>query len=134
MQWDSDEEREFIEDEMRDLDLQMKEDGEDLLERIETDNDYLKVQQEEDDERFETEVEHYNIQAEEDRDIWENQMDDLYGDSWRIADAKRKQELADKGSKEPSRIKVLGSEDKVVAKLRSYQKKAENKTANLLGK
>jgi hypothetical protein len=99
MQWDSDEEREFIEDEMRDLDLQMKEDGEDLLERIETDNDYLKVQQEEDDERFETEVEHYNIQA-----------------------------------KEPSRIKVLGSEDKVVAKLRSYQKKAENKTANPLGK
>jgi hypothetical protein len=128
MQWDSDEEREFIKD------LQLKEDSENLKESIESENAYLKIQQEEEDERFQTEVDCYNLQALEDEEIWENQMDDLHGDSWRIADAKRKQELADKGSKEPSRIKVLGSEDKVLVKVRSYQKKAENKTANPLAK
>ena len=122
MQWDSDEERGFIKDEMEYLDLQMKEDSENWKESIESENASLKIQQEEEDERFETEVDCYNLQALENEEIWENRMDDLCGDSWRIADAKRKQELADKGSKEPSRIKVLGSEDKVVAKLRSYQK------------
>jgi hypothetical protein len=112
----------------------LKEDSENLKESIESENAYLKIQQEEEDERFQTEVDCYNLQALEDEEIWENQMDDLHGDSWRIADAKRKQELADKGSKEPSRIKVLGSEDKVLVKVRSYQKKAENKTANPLAK
>lgn len=97
MQWDSDEERGFIKDEMEYLDLQMKEDSENWKESIESENASLKIQQEEEDERFETEVDRYNLQALENEEIWENRMDDLCGDSWRIADAKRKQELADKG-------------------------------------
>lgn len=73
IQWDSDEEREFIKDEMEYLDLQLKEDSENLKESIESENAYLKIQQEEEeDERFETEVDCYNLQALEDEEIWEN--------------------------------------------------------------